>query len=119
MDHTKKTFCLHLIPLSLLIGACLLHVSRVPYSDFAGYYFGGRELLAGNYTHTYDLQYLNDLIASRGYRGVFVSYAPFPPFTAFVFAPFLLFPMGLSKLLFDGFSGLLFLITLYRSSRYL
>ncbi|GGA99926.1 glycosyltransferase family 87 protein [Puia dinghuensis] len=118
MEYTKKSLYFFLIPLVLLMGACLIHVSRVPYSDYAGYYFGGRELLAGNYVHAYDMQYLNDLIASRGYRGVFVSYAPFPPSTALVFAPFLLFPMGLSKLLFDGASCLLFLFTLLRSSRY-
>ena len=119
MEYTKKSLYFFLIPLVLLMGACLIHVSRVPYSDYAGYYFGGRELLAGHYVHAYDLQYLNDLIASRGYRGVFVSYTPFPPFTALVFAPFLLFPMGLSKLLFDCFSCLLFLFTLLRSGRYL
>lgn len=118
MDLHKRPFYLYLIPLSLLMGACLVHVHSVPYSDYAGYYFGGKELLAGNYMHAYDLQWLNDLIASRGYRGVFVSYSPFPPFTALVFAPFLLFPMGLSKLLFDCFSCLLFLLTLYRSGRY-
>jgi hypothetical protein len=106
------------IPLLLLSGACIRHAVSVPLSDFAGYYFGSRELLLGHYANAYDMQSLNFLIAAQGYKGIFISYAPFPPFTSLVFSPFLLFPPYLSKLLFDCCSTGFFLVTLYRSCRF-
>lgn len=102
------------LPLALLLGYYLLRSVSMPLSDFAGYYFGGRELLSGHWMNAYDMEKLNGLILQAGHRNVFVSYAPFPPFTSLVFAPFLLVPMGTAKLLFDAVSGLLFLVTLMR-----
>ena len=120
LDEKRSLFpkgCFH--PVFLALGALMAFfifrsVTQPP-SDFAGYYFGGRELLHGRFGNAYDLEKLNLLIARAGYRDVFVSYAPFPPFTALVFAPFLAFPMGAAKLLFEAFSCLLLLFTLMRA----
>jgi glycosyl transferase family 87 len=109
--------CFHpvfLVPAALMALFLFRSVTQPP-SDFAGYYFGGRELLHGRFGNAYDMEKLNLLIAHTGYRDVFVSYAPFPPFTALVFAPFLVFPMDTAKLVFDIFSCLLLLFTLMRA----
>ena len=113
--------CLHpaFLPLAFLLGFYLFRSISAPYSDFASYYFGGRELLSGRWMNTYDMEKLNGLILHSGYRNVFVSYAPFPPFTSLVFAPFLLLSMGTAKLLFDAVCSLLFLITLMRTRVFL
>jgi hypothetical protein len=65
------------------------------------------------------MEKLNSLILQNGYRGAFVSYAPFPPFTSLVFAPFLLLPMGTAKLVFNAACCVFFLITLMRTRVFL
>ncbi len=118
--HSKRRSfpdgCLHpaFIPLALVLGYYLVRSIHMPFSDFAGYYFGGKELLSGRFGNAYDMEQLNRLVGQAGYRDVFVSYAPFPPFTSLLFAPWIIFPPGTAKLLFDGFSSLLFLFTLMR-----
>ncbi len=114
----KNRFFLYFIPLVLLLAYALRHSLHAPASDFAGYYYGSRELLTGHYQHAYDMQTLNNLITGDGYKGVFVSYAPFPPFTSLVLAPFLLFPMGLAKVMFNLVCAALFVFSLIRSCRY-
>jgi hypothetical protein len=114
----KKNF-FYLLPLLLLLAVCVKRAVSLPFSDYAGYYSGSRELLRGHPLDAYNMLQLNLSIEAQGYKDVFVSYAPFPPFTSLVFAPFLLLPMGLSKILFNSCSCILFLFTLYRSSRFL
>ena len=113
--------CLHpvFLPLALFLAYYLIRSGSAPWSDFAGYYFGGRELLSGRGANAYDMEKLNSLILHTGFRDVFVSYAPFPPFTSLVFAPFLLLPMGTAKLVFDGVSCVFFLVTLMRARVFL
>jgi hypothetical protein len=108
----------YLTPLALLLGVCLYHSLVVPWSDFAGYYTGSRLLLNGDYLAAYDMQALNNHIAAAGYKAELVSYAPFPPFTSLLFAPFTIFPMATAKLLFNLISALLFLSTTARSIRH-
>src|ERR1700722_19002749 len=107
------------IPLLLPIGFGLRRSWHAPPSDFAGYYYGSRALLTGHFTDAYDMVKLNDRIAADGYRDVFVSYTPFPPFTSLVFAPFLVLPMNVAKLVFNLISVSLFLFSLLRLTRYL
>jgi hypothetical protein len=102
----------------MLLGYFIYKAAGAPYSDFAGYYFGSTELLHGNYHNVYDPYALNALIAQKGYTGVFVSYAPFPPFTSIVLAPFLFLPIGVAKIAFNIFSAVLFLIAIMRATRY-
>ncbi|HEY4064847.1 MAG TPA: glycosyltransferase family 87 protein, partial [Puia sp.] len=115
----RRSPLLYLLPLMLLLGVCVKRAVSVPFSDYAGYYSGSRELLRGHPLDAYNMLQLNLTIEAQGYKDVFVSYAPFPPFTSLVLAPFLLLPMGLSKILFNCCSCALFLFTLYRSSRFL
>jgi hypothetical protein len=63
------------------------------------------------------MQALNDHIAAAGYKTDLVSYAPFPPFTSLVFAPFTALRMGTAKLLFNLLSASLFLFTVARTIR--
>jgi Glycosyltransferase family 87 len=107
------------IPLLLALAFGLRRSWSAPPSDFAGYYYGGRALIHGYYLDAYDMTQLNDRIAADGWRNVFVSYAPFPPFTSLVFAPFLIFQLDLAKTIFNGVSIALFLFTLLRLTRYL
>ena len=117
MPDRSRTI-LYLLPLTILLAVCVYRSVSVPFSDYAGYYFGGRALLQGHYQGAYDIRQLNVSIAAEGYKDVLVSYAPFPPFSALVFAPFLLFKMGVSKILFNCCSCALFLFTLYRVVRF-
>jgi hypothetical protein len=116
--HAKNKIYFFFIPLLLVLGFGLRHAQSTPASDFAGYYYGGRALLSGHYEQAYDMQTLNDRIATDGYKRILVSYAPFPPFTSLVFSPFLLFPMGPAKIVFNVCSIGLFLFSLLRICRY-
>ena len=107
----KKNYAI--LPLTLLLGYFIYRAVGAPFSDFAGYYFGGQALLQGKYQQVYDTYSLNALIAQKGYTGVFVSYTPFPPFTALVFSPFLLFPVTLAKVVFNIVSAFLLLYYYY------
>ncbi|HEY4108852.1 glycosyltransferase family 87 protein [Puia sp.] len=108
---------LYFLPLLFLFGYGLKHSLSVPPSDFAAYYAGSREIVHGRWANAYHLGPLNAAISADGYSGVFVSYAPFPPFTAFFFAPFLLVSMGAAKIVFNILSCAVFLVTLWRCSR--
>lgn len=66
----------------------------------------------------YDMEALNFTIAELGHKGVYVSYAPFPPFTSLVFAPFIYLPVAWAKLSFNILSALLFLTSIFRAIRY-
>ena len=107
-----------LLFLAVLLVYFIFKATSAPFSDYAGYYFGSRALLQGNYEAVYDTWSLNVLIAQKGYSGVFVSYTPFPPFTSIVLAPFLLFPVAVSKILFNVFSAALFVWVLARACKY-
>jgi hypothetical protein len=104
--------------LAVLLGYFIYNASGAPFSDYAGYYFGSRALLQGNYQQAYDTYSLNVMIAEKGFTGVFVSYTPFPPFTSIVLAPFLLLPMAASKIVVNIFSASLFLWVLTRIIKY-
>jgi hypothetical protein len=119
-NHVYTRFKLYypLLFLAVLLGYFIYKAAGAPYGDFAGYYFGSAELLHGDYQNVYDAYALNALIAEKGYSGVFVSYAPFPPFTSIVLAPFLLFPVAVAKVVFNIFSAVLFLIALTRAIKY-
>lgn len=107
------------IPLLLTLAFGLRRSLSAPPSDFAGYYYGGLALIHGHYSEAYDMTRLNDRVAAGGWHNVLVSYAPFPPVTSLVFAPVLIFPMNIAKLVFNCLSIVLFLITLGRLTRYL
>jgi hypothetical protein len=107
------------IPLLLTLAFGLRRSWSTPPSDFAGYYYGGLALSHGHYSEAYDMTQLNDRVAAAGWHNVLVSYAPFPPFTSLVFAPFLIFPMDVAKIVFNCVSVALFLFTLLRLTRYL
>jgi hypothetical protein len=104
--------------LAVLLGYFIYRATGAPFSDYAGYYFGSKVLLQGNYQQVYDTYSLNAMIAEKGFTGVFVSYTPFPPFTSIVVAPFLLLPVAASKIVFNVFSATLFIRALTRTVKY-
>ena len=118
MEDKNNRLLLYGIPLIILLLIFIIRATSLGYSDFASYYFGSQLLLRGDYLNAYDTPSLNLIIHQQGYKGLFVSYTPFPPFTSVVFAPFTLFPIGFSKILFNTISCFLFLFTLYRSFKY-
>jgi hypothetical protein len=117
MNARLKT-CLFLFPLILLLAWCVLYIPQRPLSDFANYYFGGKELLKGTFMNAYDMEVFNFSIAAQGYKDVYACYAPFPPFTSLVFAPFTIFQVITAKIVFGIFSGLFFVFTSFRAVRY-
>jgi hypothetical protein len=112
-----KIRSLYFLPLLLLFAYGLRRSTVSPASDFAAYYAGSNEILHGRWRNAYRLEPLNAAVAADGISGAFVSYAPFPPFTSLVFAPFLLFPAGVARFLFDLLSCSVFLVTLWRCSK--
>jgi hypothetical protein len=115
---TRLTPYYPILFLAALLGYFIYKATGAPFSDYAGYYFGSRELLQGNYQNVYDTYSLNALIAQKGYSGIFVSYTPFPPFTSMVFAPFLLFSVGVSKIIFNIFSAAVFVWAIARAIKF-
>ncbi|OQP63312.1 hypothetical protein A3860_25830 [Niastella vici] len=115
---TRYSLYYPIIFLTALLAWFIYKAAGAPFSDFAGYYFGGQELLRGNYQYVYDTYSLNALIAQKGYTGVFVCYAPFPPFTSIVFAPFLLLPVTVSKIVFNIFSAAVFVWVMTRAIKF-
>lgn len=107
------------IPLLLVLAFGLRRSLSTPPSDFAGYYYGGRALIHGEYTEAYDMTRLNDRIAADGWHHTFVSYTPFPPFSSLVVAPFLIFRMDVAKTVFNCVSIALFLMSVLRITQYL
>jgi hypothetical protein len=101
-----------------MLGYYIYTAPGAPLSDYAGYYFGSRAMLQGNYLQVYDTYSLNVMIAEKGFRGAFASYTPFPPFTSIVMAPFLLLPVAASKILFNIFSAVLFIWVLIHAIKY-
>ncbi|HUP14333.1 MAG TPA: glycosyltransferase family 87 protein, partial [Niastella sp.] len=104
--------------LTVMLGYFIYKASGAPLSDYAGYYFGSQALLQKNYLQVYDTYSLNVLIAEKGFKYVFASYTPFPPFTSIVLAPFLLLPVTASKIVFNIFSAGIFLWVVTRAIRY-
>ncbi|HTR31369.1 MAG TPA: glycosyltransferase family 87 protein [Puia sp.] len=117
MPGFRRYLCF--LPLLLTVAFGLYRSISAPPSDFAGYYYGSRALIHRNYPGAYEMVQLNDRIAADGYRDVLVSYAPFPPFTSLVFAPFLLWPMGVAKVLFNCLGIGLFAFSLGRITSFL
>jgi hypothetical protein len=117
IENKHKIF-LYTIPLLVLMIAFIIKATSLGYSDFAAYYFGSQQLLAGNYMIAYDTASLNLAIYDLGYKDLFVSYTPFPPFTSVAFAPFTFLPIEISKIIFNIISCSLFLFSLYRSCKY-
>ena len=109
---------IYYISLILVLGYYIVRAITAPYSDFAGYYFGSEALLHGDYTNVYDNYSFNVLIAQRGYKEIFASYMPFPPFTALVIAPLLLLKLMWAKVAFNVISCLLLLFTLHRTVKF-
>ncbi|HEX6913867.1 MAG TPA: glycosyltransferase family 87 protein [Chitinophagaceae bacterium] len=117
--NTPLNTFLSLIPLSALLAWLVFTASGAPLSDFAGYFFGSKLILAGDYASAYDTYSLNLMISGEGFKNVFVSYTPFTPFTSVVFSPFLVFENPFfSKTIFNLTGALLFIISVYRLSRY-
>ncbi len=103
------------IPLLLF---CIVYVFKAFHfqiHDFSNYYFGGLFFREGQFTSDiYFPYFFNAAIHDLGYNQIFSSYAPNTPFLAFVFTPFTLLPLAISKLVFNILSVLLFFIAIIR-----
>jgi hypothetical protein len=117
-QHNKYVLLYYSVPLALLFVVFIIRSVHADLSDFASYYFGSKLLLGGNYQYAYENIKLNQWIYQQGYRGLFVSYTPFPPFTSIVFSLFTWLPVATAKLLFNILSATVFIITLIRSVKY-
>lgn len=115
---SRNTSYFYSIPLILLLAFFIVKALSHGYSDFAAYYFGSKLLLGQNYLTAYDTSSLNIFIQNSGFKNLFVSYTPFPPFTSLFIAPFTFLSIELSKIIFNLISCLLFCWCLYRAIRY-
>jgi Glycosyltransferase family 87 len=91
---------------------------HVPH-DFSNSYFGAYFFLRGRFdTNIFDPLTFNRMIYDEGFRQVFVSYCPNPPFTALFFIPFAWLPLAVAKLAFNAITFVFFLLSLYRLCRF-
>jgi len=99
---------------------CLVQSYAYPIHDFANSYFSSYLFLRGDFTMEIFQPYLfNKKIYDAGFSGVFANFNPNPPFTAIFFTPFVLLPVGLSKLLFNIITSIFFLGSTFRLCRHL
>ena len=113
----KKTLLKYyaFLPLLLLCGFYMFKAIAFPIHDFANYYFGGQFLAEGHFNATIYFPYeFNKAIFDLGTQNVFANYAPNTPFLAVLFAPFSLLAVAKAKLLFNGLSVVLFVVSIYR-----
>lgn len=114
------------IPLSASLTVCICFLgywvfqsASFPPHDFANSYFGAWFFLRGEFDISiFDPYTFNKKIFDEGFRNIFLSYSPNPPFTALFFAPFALIPLPAAKLLFNLISCALFLLSVYRLSKH-
>lgn len=108
-----------LIAVALFCAFCLFKAMNFPIHDFANYYFGGQFLVDGKFnSNTYFPYLFNKQIADLGHSGIFACYAPNTPFLALLFTPFSLLSLAASKIIFNIISVFVFLISLYRLTRF-
>ncbi len=110
----RYTFLVYSTPLLILLAYFVAGSVNAPYSDFAAYYFGGRELIGGDHRLVYDTYPFNLLISAQGYKGMYVSYTPFTPFTSLVFFPLYGLNIDTARLVFNIIASLFFLWSFYR-----
>jgi hypothetical protein len=88
--------------------------------DYSNSYFGAYFYLKGDFNSSvFDPYTFNKKIFDEGFHNIFASYSPNPPFTALFFVPFALLPLGVSKLVFNIISSVLFIISIYRLCKHL
>lgn len=113
MSFFKNKWCY--LPLILL---CIFYIYKsynFVIHDYANYYFGGLFLKEGIFNSSIYFPYhFNSAIANFGYKNIFVSYAPNTPFLAHFFWIFSFLKIGISKLIFNTISSLLFFFACYR-----
>jgi hypothetical protein len=107
-------------PLIFFLLLCLFKSFTFPVHDFANYYFGSYFLMQGEFTEEiYQPLVFNELLATHGHVGHWMSYAPNPPFTAILFLPFTILKPFTAKVALILGSILLFILTLYRLAKQL
>lgn len=108
------------IPSAALFGFYLYKSLSFPPHDFSNYYFPSYFLLKGDFGNwIFDPYSFNRNIFEEGFKNIYASFNPNPPFTAIFYIPFALLPLGLSKLLFNIVSILLFVVSIHRLCIYI
>ena len=103
------------LPLVLLCGFYGWKAIGFPIHDFSNYYFGGKFLAEGNFNPDVYFPYqFNKAISNLVNENIFANYAPNTPFLAFFFIPFSLLSVATAKLIFNCFSIVLLLFSIYR-----
>lgn len=107
--------------LFLLFGLMLSGVVwHLPIGDYVNYYYGSLLLKKGAFTQAVYEPYLFNLTIKEYYTGpFFANYSPVPPVTSLLLIPFTYLPVGISKLVFNIFSVLIFSLCFYKLVRQL
>jgi hypothetical protein len=94
-------------------------LSFVPH-DFSNSYFGAYFFLNGEFDlQIFDPLTFNQKIYHEGFKNIFASYNPNPPFTALFFAPLALLPLTVSKFIFNLICCALFILSAHRLTKFL
>jgi hypothetical protein len=96
------------------LGTLVIKATSFAPSDFSAYYFGSLFWRQGRFDRAiYETTAFNQRIMEEGTIG-FVSYTPFPPITAPLYAPFTFVDVPTAKVLFNLVSVVLFMFTVLR-----
>jgi hypothetical protein len=113
------------IPFPVSLGFCLIFFAYTLYQsvhfpphDFSNSYFGSYFFLRGEFSSDiFDPYTFNKKIYDEGFRDIFISYNPNPPFTALFFIPFAVLPLPVAKFIFNLISCILFLYSVHRLAK--
>jgi hypothetical protein len=103
------------LPLIFFLVFCIYQATQSPVHDFANYYFGSYFVIKGEFDKSlYEPLIFNQKIVAAGFKNIWVSYSPNPPFATLLFLPFAYVDIEDAKLLFNILSVVLFLSSLIR-----
>lgn len=118
--HAPARAWVYWIPMAVFLLLCLYRSCTHTLHDFGNYYFGSYFFLKGDFSKDlYDPVIFNRKIAADGFEHIWLSFAPNPPFTTLLFAPFAFLPPTIAKLIFNVLTMVLFMVSYYRLAKHL
>lgn len=113
-NRYSKTDILWLMPSVFLFAALITYYTSAPLGDFANNYFGSYFYTQGvDLKEVYDIFLFNMGVRNQQITNVYLNYNVLPPSNLLFFIPTTIFSPKTSKLVFNIFSALLFLHSIY------
>jgi hypothetical protein len=110
----------YLLPLILIGIFFILQSIQFPIHDYGNYYYGAKILWCQDFdSQIYFPEWFNQKIVDISNQTYYLNYTPNTPFLALFYLPFSFLEIGLSKLIFNIITFILFCISIYRLFQFL